>query len=1038
MSPSPHYVRDLLLRQAGFLTEDGSNSPGLLDASQVKEHVGAHLRYATLFRGSPAEPSSADLIYESPGAGGGPATPCGFFTILADPSPANIANLRMRLWNHGRIPTLWVITPDSVRVYDTFARPIEQDIYDSDSHLLGELRVIGDQLTALHDFHRRNFDTAAFWHSGAGKHIDATQRVDQSLLTDLRETADLLQGSDLSPDAAHSLLRQTVFVKYLEDRGILQPEHFRAHGSVRSFRELLDDLDSTSTFLRWLHTTFNGDLFSRTPLHDAAVQQHHLAILQRFLSGHRMKGYPGTQARLWPYSFQFIPIELISSIYEMFAHSGQAQIAKAQSVHYTRVGLVELLLSLAMPDLTPYAKVLDPACGSGVFLVEAFRRLVWAQAERLGRDLNRRELHDVLRAQIFGMDIDRDAVSVAAFSLYLALLELDPDPQPLSDLRLPTLVDSPSEGSNPNLYVQDFLNPVHDFNQRRPFVDKDFDLIVSNPPWTAWTAATAPTDPDATNEARQWGLDYVRHHSIPDGKPDQAFMQRSRDFVGSTSRIAMVVGRRLLHQQSGLGQKWRKQFFDSNTVLTLVDLSDLVNAGLLFGSANSPRLPACIVVFTPRLPESTSKFTYLAPKRYSGLRSRDEILLNSSDIKQLPQDLARDNSFHWNAALRGTPRDIRLLFKLGGLQTLDALLSNVGITSGTHRARGVTLGKGPQRSAAGFQGLPFLEAGGLVQDVSVDVGDLPTFPFTTVAKRSNNLVLALPAMVLGRSLTNNKPTVAFIEATPDKTRLVIPQSYYGISFSPSTSWLAERLRVILRSSFTRYWTFMTGSELGSGRRLIEVSDWCRVPMPASIVDPESPIWSAAIRHARDLEVSQRRPGDVAVVENALDRAVYRLFDLSEQDITIIQDTIEHVLEPYLNNVLESDKPSAEEVRAYARRVCAQINGLLQPSGQAISATVLGLSDESALCACHFSLRPTSDQSSEVDVRSEGIDVILASISRELRQSITDRLHVQKDLRVYDEHGFWIIKPSQRRLWTEAAGLNDADLVVYEHLVTTRR
>ena len=76
------------------------------------------------------------------------------------------------------------------------------------------------------------------------------------------------------------------------------------------------------------------------------------------------------------------------------------------------------------------AKVLDPACGSGVFLVEAFRRLARLKAKRHGRALTRDELHELLGSQIFGMDIDRQAVYVTAFSLYLALLELDPDPQP--------------------------------------------------------------------------------------------------------------------------------------------------------------------------------------------------------------------------------------------------------------------------------------------------------------------------------------------------------------------------------------------------------------------------------------------------------------------------------------------------------------------------------------------------------------------------------------------------------------------------------
>ena len=61
-----------------------------------------------------------------------------------------------------------------------------------------------------------------------------------------------------------------------------------------------------------------------------------------------MSSYPTSQARLWPYSFEAIPIELISSIYEMFAHASNQEAAEATSIHYTRFNLVELVLGLAM------------------------------------------------------------------------------------------------------------------------------------------------------------------------------------------------------------------------------------------------------------------------------------------------------------------------------------------------------------------------------------------------------------------------------------------------------------------------------------------------------------------------------------------------------------------------------------------------------------------------------------------------------------------------------------------------------------------
>ena len=63
----------------------------------------------------------------------------------------------------------------------------------------------------------------------------------------------------------------------------------------------------------------------------------------------------------------------------------------------------------------------------------------------------------------------------------------------------------------------------------------------------------------------------------------------------------------------------------------------------------------------------------------------------------------------------------------------------------------------------------------------------------------------------------------------------------------------------------------------------------------------------------------------------------------------------------------------------------------------------------------------------------GIHDVLEQISVNLRAAVAERLYVQQDLRVYDEQAFWIIKPSQARLWSETAALNDADAVVREHM-----
>ena len=1037
MSPSAEQVRDMVLSQAGFLKSDGTRRDGLVDAHEAESRVDTNLRYGNLFREMELSSASSDLIYESPSASQSPGTPCIYMKVIGNPSPHQVADLRSRVWNHGRIPTLWLVSPQGVRIYNAFARPDEQDSDNLSHHLLGQLRVIGNELENLEGFHRRNFDDGSFWNSGNGERIDTGQRVDQALLRDLQCAEELLREYDLSSTVAHALLGRTIFVKYLEDRGILLPDHFRQHGETDEFKGLLSDVGSTRSFFTWLRQTFNGDLFPQTEAELQSVSDRHLDILSRFLSGHVMHGYPNTQSGLWPYSFKIIPIELISSIYERFAHAEDSERAEVQSVHYTRLGLVELLLGLAMTGLEDTARVLDPACGSGVFLVEAFRRLAWAKARRIHRPLTRPELHDMLRTQVYGVDIDREAVYVAAFSLYLALLELDPDPRPPAALKFPQLMVDDEDGHPPSLYVQDFFNTDHDFNSTKPFNGKGFDLIVSNPPWTAWKPATAPRDPDFPDEGKQWGLEYIRRHKVPDGKPDQAYLQRAREFANPESRIAMVIASRFFHQASAPGKRWRDEFFQTNSVKTIVDLSDLVNEKLLFGFTSSTRLPASIVIYSPTQPDLQANVRYVAPKWYPSVRNRDEILVTSADIQFIPMRLVQDSTFRWKTAFRGSPRDIRLLFRLDGLKSLNLILDSIGSETGVLRGRGITLGKGEQRDASRFRGLPFLAGNRPKQRFSIDVRDLPLFDEPTVARRSNQLILGLPALVVSRSLKNYRPCVSLVDPFQDDNQLVITQSHYGISFPREWRWLAYRLNAVLNSNFALYWAFMTGLELGIGWKLIEVHDWCGMPMPPGIIELNSESWNGVIeleQYLREISHSALAE-DTSSVEEELDRGIYSLYGFSEQETTLLQDTLEHTILPYLNRnrKLVSYQPSTDQLRSYARRICSQLNGVLRNVDQELTATVCILPNHTPLRACQFRLRRLVGETPTEEVQIEGIEDIIEKMAIHLRAEVADNLYIQRDLRVYDADGFWIIKPAEARLWSEAAALNDADLVVQEHL-----
>ena len=518
---------NITLESAGFLTDSGDYVDGLINAKRAKENYAISLRHRLILNEN-REKTKIDLIYESPATlkdKGRPGHSCIYFKIVDDTQ--DIKQIREDIWNTGMAPLLWLISPTKVCIYDAFARPEETDT--EDSHILDILAITSEGLKGVEKFRRELFDTGEFWESDIGKNVNPNQRVEKALLDDLWDTEKILtppKGS-LQIHIAHAILGRAIFMAYLEDRKIITSEFLKAEFGHSDMKDLLTDKKQLYNFFRWLRSKFNGDLF---PIYDGEEdivdEKEHLEPIYLFFKGTDMSSVKlknnnerwGYQERLWPYNFEIIPIELISSIYEMFAHSNDPIDARAKSIHYTKLHLVELVQSIAMLDLPDDARILDPACGSGVFLVDAFRRLVWKKKVSLERELTHDDILNILLNQIYGVDVEPGAVEVTAFSLYLALLELDESFNNQEDVKFPTLIYNPKkwvEDYPPTLYKQDICNTEHIFNENEPFKKLKFDLIVGNIPWTELEKKTAPRDPENPESGKQWSYEYIKENNIP-------------------------------------------------------------------------------------------------------------------------------------------------------------------------------------------------------------------------------------------------------------------------------------------------------------------------------------------------------------------------------------------------------------------------------------------------------------------------------------------------------------------------------------------
>jgi hypothetical protein len=421
------------LTHTGYLLSNGTPAPGMTLASQ-----GGKSRLRSAFSDSRVG-LEADAVFSAQN------TPIAIFKDSGanQPTTEQIIKWHEAAWNVGLAPLLWIITPTDIHLYNCYASPAKESSMYLVAHPLDTFPIDSEERIHALDSMCGRFatETGAFWSSAIGQKIDRRHRVDRELLgeikaleerltklpsTNAEPVADERAEIQASRDFAQRLIGRCLFTSYLIDRGIAQPFLPSTLSAVVS--EMFGTVDSTFALFKWLRHTFNGDLF---PMDDPGAEQQrlgdaHLALLRDFIEGRSLVADHDGQGRLFRFRYDAIPVDLISSIYQQFARSSAADEAHVQGLHYTPVELVHLTLDPVFEALPAKARVIDPTCGSGAFLVEAFRRLVWKNTR--GRSSTRAVVRKILYEQLFGIDINRSALGIAAFSLYLAALELDEEP----------------------------------------------------------------------------------------------------------------------------------------------------------------------------------------------------------------------------------------------------------------------------------------------------------------------------------------------------------------------------------------------------------------------------------------------------------------------------------------------------------------------------------------------------------------------------------------------------------------------------------
>ncbi|MCB1962195.1 MAG: N-6 DNA methylase [Rhodocyclaceae bacterium] len=948
-----------------------------------------------------------------------------------------IDELHRILWNQGLMSMLLVVRSDELTAYSLVQRPLRRDeSRGKDPRLVKTLSLLDDAL-ALREL-LDSAESGRFWFEN-DDYFNPDNRVDSVLLANLL-TAFRSLKDELGTDAAQALLMQTMFVAYLEDRQIIGEAVFRAASQDRyaTLLELLraGDPASFEVLFTWLHAAFNGNLFKAPCAFETEegtppkLKPEHLSVLARFRHGH--ENMADRQLRFWGYDFRYMSIGLISAVYDRFLKE-EAEKKSADGAFYTPMFLADIVVSQLWDELTDEQKAngvyCDPACGSGIFLVRLFQRLVAHHCHITKMQHATWTDLKAIANRLHGGDINSSAVRVAAFSLYIALLEQS------SPSDLPKLIEAGK--LLPPLYGKT-LRPQSDF-----FSVKDahqFDVIIGNPPWNGRTGQLTT--------AQRWTTS--KGYLAPAKDIAWAFVWKALEEVKPTGLVAFLLpAMGILHNTES--QAARRMLLQKSRIRRIINMSDLC-----FQLFDGAQRPTAFVLYGPQNQEQAPyRFEYWVPKADLNLRLKRLVTLSRVDRMTFRSDLVAEDPSAFKRRLWTRAPEERLLQYLRTIPSIGSFVqefkafkrSKVDFNRDKHWVIGQGF-KPAQESrlddpeyqtttAEIVTQLPYLDASQF-QVVALPRVETNTWHTSVVHRAGFDAGFFGPHILIPQGVER---AVGRVRAAFSEQDVVFQHSLQSIAVPLSQERKAKVLTAVLNSSLAAWFYFHDTANLGADRAKVHQGELLKLPFddPENMPDPAKALNAerglvelidGELANAKKLLASQQ---DVLGV---IDRLVFEYYGLDDSDVAIVEDTVHSVIpamQPRRNAGLQSiwAQASSHQRAAYADMLC---NALSPHFRVPVKASLAAHSTDVAVLKLTIGdeIAPyTEDSSGE-------FNDFLGSIAAKLPIDLPGNVQLIPDLRLVVDHDMYLVKPTALRHWLRSTALADAEQIAAEFVAAAAR
>lgn len=730
------------------------------------------------------------------------------------------------------------------------------------------------------------------------------------------------------------------------------------------------------------------------------------------------------------FDFSIIPVEVISGIYESLIDEEKR---KLDSAVYTPSFLVDYILKDTVVEFLKNNKpedctIFEVAVGSGIFLVQSLRRIIEKEIELNGNEdkiLFSEKIKSFAEDNLYGIDINPQALKVTCFSIYIALLDYL-DPADISIYQFPKLIGK-------NLFESNFFGKLNDKNELE---SADFEnvikniqpkFILGNPPWKS-----KKDDIIHTNWIKK------NNKVVGNFEIAQSFLLRVKDFMNFETKSALILTSTMFYNVSKPTRKFKNEVLNTYCVDKFFDLSAVKQS--LFETQESP---TSIIFF--RLSNNNEHFDNIVKhhslKVNSFLKNFRMLVIEKFDQKEIFQKHFIENDWMFKVALYGNTLDFHLLKRFKDYTKILDLIDNkiYYATSGILRGN-------RKNEYSHLQGLP------LVENKKVQ-------KFFTYESK-NKVIDDDLYLEAGRKIEKfNKPKILIKEQAVDWTDLNISYNPQSSVFVKGVFGIANQNQVELKSLFSilitdfyTYYIFSISGGWGVATHpqtkwedeflsfpLVETDETVNTKLTKLVdefLNPVKKYYEVLDENKSskfELKPTNQKNPEPPINQNALDKIneiIYKLYNIKEYE----KDLIDYALNVSRYQFQESKQSlfthkvddNIDFLEKYAQVYLDEFSKIYIE--EYIQVEIYPLKH---FIAMNFVMKVEKPEKPIIYSENKDIASVLKTLANKLSVSeivstndIEKNLFIQKDIKGFEDNSFYIIKPNEYKCWHRAMAWYD--------------